>query len=146
MEQIKPPVDALDDRKLENISGGDNLLTYLQMFNLGQQLGAQIGTQIGGAFTPLINDFAFKKEYGEALKFMATYNDNTEYSLEEKAFKFAESWNSLHQGGGMTIEIAAAILSLKKYPNIQVQIACQDTISDVVTAYNKLSAQAQWGR
>lgn len=131
MEQIKPPVNALDDTQLENVSGGmiDPMVTsQLIAFGLKQ------GQDLAAAFTPLINELASQKQYGKAMEILATYNDNTKYTFEEKVNKYVESWNKNHSNDPMDQLTASCILGLSENPTLQAQVACAGSVKQINNA------------
>ena len=134
MEEFSPQVQALDDRQLEGVSGGDNSMNTLQLIAIFLPQCQALGQQLGKTVEPLLNKVAFDNQYGDAMKILDTYNNCTKFSKEELASKYAESWNSTHSNDFMPDEVAAAILSIPN-PCDQAVIACAGSVKDIVNAY-----------
>ena len=135
MEELSPQVQALKDDQLEQISGGSSmeLTDVMQTITLFLPQCQALGAQLGAAFSPLINEIAFKKKYGKAMAVLASYNDS-ELDIGEKAGKYAASWNSKHPKDFMPDEVALAILSMEN-PCKQVVVACAGSVKDIINMF-----------
>lgn len=122
MEKISAPVRALDNESLENVSGGavDPMEAInLASFSYGQF--NQLASKVLDPWKDDIDQAAFNAQYGNVIKVLNSYNTNTKYTLEEKAEKYAASWNKLHPGGGILSTNGA--MYLLSIPDIKTQVA-----------------------
>lgn len=137
-EQIKMPVEALDDKMLEEVSGGINLQEGV---NVGISSYNTISGLAGAVLAPFageIENAANKIRYKKVIPVLATYDESL-LEEDELCELFATSWNKKHpKGGKMSPGTAAYILALKKYPYARAEISCMRDIDDINAALKKI--------
>ena len=146
MKEIPAPIEALDESKLEEISGGSNLYgagEFAILSNQGQLLGQQLLAILAPLFINIIvekiNASNLKAQYADTMSTLSTYDKSTA-SMEQKSTFFAQSWTNHHPGETMTPEIAELILGIKD-PLGRAIIASADNMNDVITGLKKVYSQ-----
>lgn len=136
MELNSTPVQVLDDINLEQVSGGSSV-DPIEMTNVAAMAYSQFSQLANSALAPwvdTIKESAFKIQYGPTLRVLETYNNNTEYTLSEKASYYAKSWNARHPKlEPMSDNLAEYILSIQN-TGAQVAIACLPTVTEMENA------------
>ncbi|MDO4199250.1 MAG: hypothetical protein Q4D57_00590 [Clostridia bacterium] len=137
-EQIKMPIEALNDEILEEVSGGVN---FQEGVNVGLDAYSKFSTLTSltiAPFTDSINEAADKLRYKDVIKVIKSYDDSLEQD-EDIWAAFATSWNSKHpKGGEMNAAIASYILALKDYPITRAKITSMTKIKDIVAALDEI--------
>lgn len=137
-EQIKMPVEALDDSMLEEVSGGFNIPEGISTGLSGYNTFSSLAGAVLAPFADEIESAANKIRYKKVLPVLATY-DTSLLEDDVLAANFADSWNANHPNGGtMTAGIAACIIALKDYPYARAEIACMRNVKNIVKTLNKL--------
>lgn len=112
MEKISPPVQAIENNDLEQVSGG--AISPMDAMNIASSSYSQFSQLTSTVLDPLVgiakDEIEFNKKYGPTIEVLASYdrsNDKNKFSF------FAQSWNKKHPGQGyMSAELAELILSV----------------------------------
>lgn len=126
MEKISPPVQALEDNDLEQVSGGAiSPMDAMSIANSSYNQFSQLATAIFGPLVALAQDeLEFQKKYGPTMRALESYDRSND---ENKFSFFAESWNKKHPDQGyMSPELARLILNISD-PRIRAMIALLPT-------------------
>lgn len=138
MEQIKPPVQALDKTQLKEISGGIDFLSGINIATQGDALGKAIVQPIITACANDIEATAEKLRLRNVINTLATYDKESD-PMEKRATAFANSWNEHHpQSDPIDANIAALILGLKDYPYARATVAIQPDKSSILNSLNQV--------
>ena len=140
MEEFKAPVKALNDDILEQVSGGAvDPMGVVNVIAVAYNQFSQLATGVLSPWVENINETAFKIKYKKPLEVLATYNNDTTWTLEEKAAIYAASWNKKHpHAEPMSENLAMYILSIQN-SGAQVAIACLPDVNQMINAYSALA-------
>lgn len=112
MEKISPPVQAIEDYDLDQVSGG--AINPMDAMNIANSSYNQFSQLTSTVLDPLVgiakDEIEFNKKYGPTIEVLASYdrsNDKNKFSI------FAQSWNKKHPGQGhMSAELAEQVLGV----------------------------------
>lgn len=112
MEKISPPVQAIENNDLEQVSGG--AISPMDAMNIASSSYSQFSQLTSTVLDPLVgiakDEIEFNKKYGPTIEVLASYdrsNDKNKFSF------FAQSWNKKHPDQGyMSAELAKRILGV----------------------------------
>ena len=137
MEKISPPVQAIEDDDLEQVSGGAmSPMEITNLANLAYSQFNQLANSVLSPWVDSISETAFKIKYRKPLEVLATYNNSTS---EDKASIYAQSWNKKHPDqAAMSDELAEVILSIPD-AGAQVAIACLPDVDSMIQACRALA-------